>query len=93
VLKPEQVQRRWFCLIFLGAAFLMVVLGSTVLSSRLSGMTFLLYWFVCLFLTIFAMIAALIDVMAIRRSAMEEQKRLIEETIRRAQEKKNKEEN
>jgi hypothetical protein len=51
----------------LTACALMVVLGMTVLSERLQGPQFVLYWTWCLLLTFGAVILALWDMLLVRR--------------------------
>jgi hypothetical protein len=67
--------------LFLAAALLMLVLGMTVLSQRLSGVGLMIYWLICFVLTGLAALGALIDMTLIRRELREEQRKLIETTL------------
>ncbi len=73
-------RRRWFGLFFLVVAGGMLIWGETVLKPSLSGLAFLLYWFVCFLLTSLAIVIAILDMRATRRRAREEQRRLLERT-------------
>jgi protein-S-isoprenylcysteine O-methyltransferase Ste14 len=63
--------------LFLGLALAMLGLGQSLLKSHLTGGWFVLYWLVCMVLTCLAMVAALLDVGAIRRRAREQQRDLL----------------
>jgi hypothetical protein len=54
--------------ILLTAAFLMLMLGLTVLAGRLHGPRFVLYWSWCFLITMAAMLVALVDMLMIRRT-------------------------
>jgi hypothetical protein len=56
----------------------MVVLGMTVLSERLSGLQFILYWTWCLLLTFGAIILALGDMILVRRTLQRTRRELFE---------------
>jgi hypothetical protein len=53
--------------VLLTACALMVVLGMTVLSERLQGPRFVLYWTWCLLLTLGAVVLSLWDILLVRR--------------------------
>ena len=57
---------------------LMVVLGMTVLSERLRGLQFVLYWTWCLLLTFGAIIFALGDMLLVRRTLNRTRRELFE---------------
>lgn len=67
--------------ILLGGAFVMLVLGTTLLSSHLKESTFLIYWLICFLLTGLAAVLALVDMVIIRHESREEQRALIKETL------------
>jgi membrane protein implicated in regulation of membrane protease activity len=77
--------RRIMTGVFLGAAFLMLILGLTVLSAHLKRDSFLIYWLTCFVLTGLAAILALVDMMIIRRQLREEQRELIRTTLEQAE--------
>jgi hypothetical protein len=60
----------------------MLVLGETLLRQSLSKYAFVLYWLVCLVCTALAIFFAFLDVAGVQRQAREEQRELLEKTIR-----------
>jgi hypothetical protein len=78
---PADARRRWFGLFFLLIAAGMLIWGLTVLSGRLEGLTFIVYWLVCFALTGLALLTALLDLMIIRHRQREEQRDLIVKAI------------
>lgn len=68
-------------MLFLGVAFLMLVLGNTILRPLLSGPLFVLYWLGCFVCTGLAMLMALLDFRAIRSRARKEQRELFSQTF------------
>ena len=76
--------RRWLAGVCLALALVMVVLGLTVLDGRLKSFQFLGYWGACFCLTALAGLAALIEIVLLGRRLREEQRSLIEETLRKA---------
>src|SRR5579864_7481103 len=77
--------RRWVGAIVLVIALLMLILGQTVLQTRLNGMAFLLYWLVCIVLTGVAIVIAFLDVRALQNQTREEQEQLFASTLRRVE--------
>ncbi|HEX4086147.1 MAG TPA: hypothetical protein VHY22_14625 [Chthoniobacteraceae bacterium] len=72
--------RRWTMFILLAAALLMLFAGATFLAGAIeSPWTFLLYWFVCAWLTLAALLLALLDILMVRVIARRERRRLEEE--------------
>lgn len=69
-------------MIFLGIAVLMLIVGETVLRSSLTKVPFLLYWMVVFILTGLAIVFAFLDVAGVQRQAREQQRELLEKTIR-----------
>jgi hypothetical protein len=60
----------------------MLVAGQTVLKGKLLGLTFWVYWLVCLFLTALAMLVALRDARAMLQRTGREQRDLLESTLK-----------
>jgi hypothetical protein len=69
-------------MIFLGIAVLMLILGETVLRSSLTKVPFVVYWMVCFIVTGLAIVFAFLDVAGVQRQAREQQRELLEKTIR-----------
>ena len=85
-MKPSaKARRRWFGAICLLGALGLLLAGETRPDGRLTGITFILYWLLCLVLTLLAMIAALLDAFALRRENRDRQRALIESTIEEIQ--------
>ena len=61
----------------------MLIAGQTFLGDRLKGATYLLYWLVCFALTFCAIITAFLDIRALQRHVHEEQRGLLEGTIKK----------
>jgi hypothetical protein len=80
--NQSKTRRRRFGLVCLGLAVGMVILGVTVLEARLSGVTLLAYWLSCLVLTTLAIGAAVIDLARVGLESREEQRALLEQTLR-----------
>jgi len=78
-------RRRWFGALTLGGALLLLVAGATVLSGRLTGMGFLLYWGACMALTVVAILTAFIDMRAVQYELRQEKHELIQSTIENIQ--------
>lgn len=69
----------------LAIALVMLILGQTVLQTRLSGIAFLLYWLVCIVLTGVAIVIAFLDVRALQNRTRQEQEQLFASTLRRVE--------
>ncbi len=82
--KSADALRRWFGLLFLAAAFGLLVWGQTVLRDRLAGVAFLIYWGLCFLCTMAAIVTALLDLRATRRAAQKDQEKLMERTLEEA---------
>jgi hypothetical protein len=67
---------------FLIIAVVMLLLGETVLRRSLSQVPFILYWTACFVFTALAIIFAFRDVAGVQRQAREQQRELLEKTIR-----------
>jgi len=74
-------RRRWFGAVVLLGALAMLVGGETALKDRLSAPGFLAYWLICLALTGMAILAAFLDVRALRERTRQEQHDLLENTL------------
>ena len=75
-------RRRWFGAICIALAILMLIAGETVLKPKLAGVVLLGYWLVCLILTTLAAMAAIVDAARVGHEIREEQRLLVEETLR-----------
>lgn len=80
--RNSKTRRRRFGIICLGAAVLMLVAGETFLKTRLAGIPLLCYWMTCFVLTALAAGAAIIDAARVRQETQEEQRALLESTLR-----------
>lgn len=78
-------RRRWVGAVSLLGALALLVLGQTALESKLQGITFLLYWSLCLAATGVAVITALLDVRALQHRARAEQRNLLETALQDVQ--------
>ncbi len=77
--------RRWVAGICLFVSLTMLVLGSTILDNRLKSYHYLIYWSVCICLTMASAFWAMLDLFLLRRRFRREQSLLIEQTLRDAQ--------
>jgi len=85
VKASAKTRRRWFGALCLFGALALLLAGQTRPGGRLVGVTFILYWLLCLILTVLAMIAALVDAFALRRENRAHQRALIESTLEEIQ--------
>jgi len=85
VKSSAKTRRRWFGAICLLGALGLLLAGDTHPQGRLTGINFILYWLLCLILTLCAMLAALVDAFALRREQRARQRALIESTIEEIQ--------
>jgi hypothetical protein len=69
-------------------AILMLIAGETVLKTRLSGMPMFCYWLACLVLTAIAAGAAVMDAARVGVESHNEQRTLIEDTLKEIEAKK-----
>jgi hypothetical protein len=74
--------RRWLGALFLFAAAAMLITGETVLRNRLSPAAFLVFWAMCFVFTFLAIVVAFRDVSIVRRRIREEQRELVEDTLK-----------
>jgi len=76
--------RRWAMFFLLLAALAMVFAGSTFLSGSLSTLSnFVVYWGVCMWLTVAALLLALWDMLLVRAAARRERRRLEKQMLGR----------
>jgi len=75
-------KRRWFGVLVLGAALLMLVAGQTVLQGKMTGSLYISYWLLCLVLTCAAIIVAFTDVRATSHEVRRQERELLENTIK-----------
>ena len=62
---------------------MMLVVGETVLKSRLKDLPFLVYWLICFVLTGLAILVAFLDARAVGRRTRREARDLLETTLGR----------
>jgi len=80
ILDPRT--RRWAMFILLLAALCMVFAGSTFLAGGIATpLSFLIYWGVCAWLTLGALLLALWDLLLLRAAARRERRRLEKQII------------
>ena len=76
-----QTRRRRWGVAFLGLAVVMLIAGETVLRNSLKGLSSVIFWLLCFFFTILAILAALRDLASVRQRTREEQRALIQDTL------------
>jgi hypothetical protein len=76
-------RRRWFGGAMLLAAVIVLIGGETLVKERLGLMASLICWLVCLVFTGLAILAAFLDVRALRRRTLQEQRDLFEATLKK----------
>jgi hypothetical protein len=74
--------RHWISGVFIVIAVGMVIIGQTVLAGRLKDYDYVFYWGGCMIVTLFAAVAALWDMAAIRRESRRQHHELVEETFK-----------
>jgi membrane protein implicated in regulation of membrane protease activity len=77
--------RRWYGLLCLVLGGAMLFWGQTVLSSRLTGKTFIIYWTLCFLVTGLALIISLWDSYRLRRQMRQKQQRLLQEMLQQVE--------
>ena len=80
--STSKTRRRWFGVICLLAAIVMLILGQTLLENRLQPLSLFVYWSICFILTGIAACVALIDASHVRAEQRDAQRALIENTLR-----------
>lgn len=79
--SARKTARRWAGVLFLSLALGLLVPGLTVLDGRLRPDVFLLYWLACFAFTVAAFWTALREAADIRREAVREHRRLLEDSF------------
>ncbi len=59
----------------------LVLVGQLVLEPYLHGWDYIFYWGACAVFAVLALVTALVDMVAVRREAAREQRRLVQETF------------
>jgi hypothetical protein len=72
---------RWFGAFFLIAAAGQLIWGLTLLKPHLSGLSYLVYWLICLVFTGLSILAALLDMRAIRKRVQDEQRQILDKAF------------
>jgi len=75
-------RRRWWGILFLGCAVMMLVVGQTILQNQLRDLAFLVYWMICFTFTGLAVAVALLDARENRRRLREERRDLLQMTLK-----------
>ena len=73
--------RRWAMFILLLAALLMLFAGSTFLADSLTRWSFIIYWGICAWFTLAALLLALWDMLMVRAAAHRERRRIAKEIL------------
>ena len=79
--STPEIPHRKRGMVFLIIAIVLLVLGETVFHS-LSKVPFIIYWMVCFAFTALAILFTFLDVAGVQRQAREQQRELLEKTIR-----------
>jgi hypothetical protein len=74
-------RRRWFGVLVLLTALLLLIAGETILRGNLRGWGFLLYWSLCFVFTGLAIVVAWLDARAVQRKSRLEARELVERTL------------
>jgi len=72
--NSADARRRWLGLFFLTISAGMLIWGQTILQPHLKGLVFAVYWLSCFGFTFVTIFIALLDVRAVRKRLMEEQR-------------------
>lgn len=78
----ETDRRRVLGAVFLSLAVLMLVAGQTILQGRLGNLATLIYWLFCMVFTVLAMMIALVDLRAVRRSTRQAQRDMLQGMVK-----------
>jgi hypothetical protein len=79
------LRRRWTGGILLFGALALLALAETLFKSRISALSMLLIYLVCFLLAGSAMIIALADARAVAQRTLQEQRRLVDDTLEQIQ--------
>jgi|ERR1051325_2920906 uncharacterized membrane protein YhaH (DUF805 family) len=90
--RKQDLRRRAIGAFFLIAAVAMLAVGETFLRDRLrSNPTyFALFWMICVVLLGLAVLVAILDLAVVRRRLQDEQRELLENTLRQIEQEKSK---
>jgi hypothetical protein len=80
--SDSRIRHRKRGMSFLVVSILLLVLGQTILRHTLTNAVFIVYWAVCFICTGLAILFSLLDFASVQRRAREEQRELIEKTVR-----------
>ena len=80
--SDNPIRHRKRGLTFLIISVVMLLLGETVLRQFLGKVPFVIYWLACFVFTALAILFAFLDVAGVQRQAREQQRELLEKTIR-----------
>lgn len=82
--RKQDIRRRIIGGFFLLSAIVMVIVGETFLRQRLRShpAAFLVFWMICFLLLGFAVLVAILDLAVVRRRLQQEQRDLLENTLR-----------
>lgn len=80
-MSSADVRRRWTGVVCLGIAILMVVWGQFFLSPSAAPLLLIVFWLLCFFFTIAAILLAFADLRALRDQTRAEKRALFEETM------------
>ena len=80
--RTADKRRRWFGLLYLLIAALMLLWGTTLLETQLKGWGFILYWLGCLLMTLLAAVTALLDIWIIRIRARQQRRKMLSNALR-----------
>jgi uncharacterized membrane protein len=83
VTNDFSARRRWFGALCLLAAITLLVVDEYVIRDRIGDLLKLAYWLVCLVFTMLAIVAAFLDIRALRRSTRDQQRALFENTLQK----------
>jgi hypothetical protein len=86
--NSAEALRRWLGLFCLAVAAGMLIWGQTILKPVLQGLGFVIYWGICFFFTVSAIVIALLDVRAVRHRIKAEQAELLAKTLQEIEESK-----
>ncbi|MGC8988992.1 MAG: hypothetical protein ACP5MD_02615 [Verrucomicrobiia bacterium] len=81
VIGSVQRRRRWFGVLFLIIAGAMLIWGLTFLKPLLVGIGFVVYWLVCLVMTLAAFAVGYADLRAVRREQRRQLNELMKSTL------------
>ena len=87
--NKADLRRRLLGGVFLATALGMLVAGQTVLHDAFSPLGFIAFWVLCFVFTMAAVAVAFWDLAAVRRRTRDEQRELVESTLKEIVQRKN----